>query len=42
MMGATVLLLDGTAAKTALALSLPVAALLYGGGSGWSPGSRRR
>jgi O-antigen ligase len=28
-MGATVCLLDGTAAKTALALSLPVAALLY-------------
>ena len=28
-MGATVLLLDGTAAKTALALSLPVAVLLY-------------
>ena len=28
-MGATVLLLDGTAAKTALLLSLPVAALLY-------------
>ena len=28
-MGATVLLLDGTAAKTALLLSLPVAALLF-------------
>jgi exopolysaccharide production protein ExoQ len=29
LMGATVFLLDGTAAKTALLLSLPVAALLY-------------
>jgi O-antigen ligase len=29
VMGGTVFLLDGTAAKTALALSLPVAALLY-------------
>ncbi|MGD9615378.1 MAG: O-antigen ligase family protein [Alphaproteobacteria bacterium] len=29
LMGATVFLLDGTAAKTALALALPVAALLY-------------